>query len=438
LVQTLMTGPEPVRAPAGAARGRAAAWARSTPGRLTGLTVLVTALAVLAGLAAVIGTVRRAGLADAVRGRSGPLTVTAQQLYRSLSDADATAAAAFLASGVEPADLRSRYQADIAAASAALTTASGAADSDQAALRRIAGALPVYTALIDTARAYNRMNLPLGAAYLREASGLMRQTLLPAAAQLYRSRTARLADDRGGAAGLPWLALLLVLLTLGALVLTQAYLLRRTNRMVNLGLASATAAGLAVLLWLLISWAGSAGALHAGERDGSAQVQAVSQARVSALQARADEALTLVAHGNGASFEADYVKASGQLRDELQRAAGQAADPAVRGVLRDAVAKASQWHSVHVKLRAADDGGRYGDAVTLAIGTQDPAGAAALSAAVDADLAKAIAAASAEFDRDAARAGRALTATGLGFAALVLLLLAGAVAGIRQRIDEYR
>ena len=64
--------------------------------------------------------------------------------------------------------------------------------------------LPVYTGLVETARVYNRQGLPLGAAYLREASGLMRDKLLPAAKQLYRTETGRLADDRDGAAGFPW------------------------------------------------------------------------------------------------------------------------------------------------------------------------------------------------------------------------------------------
>ena len=75
-------------------RRQATAWAGSTPGRLTGLMALVLALGVLVGVASVLGTVRRAGQVDAVRWRSGPLTVSAQQLYRSLSDADATAASA--------------------------------------------------------------------------------------------------------------------------------------------------------------------------------------------------------------------------------------------------------------------------------------------------------------------------------------------------------
>src|SRR5262249_53664527 len=136
-------------------------------------------LGVLAGVAAVVGVEQRAGRVDQIRTESGPLTVSAQQLYRSLSDADATAAAALLSGGVEPADLRARYEQDIAAASDALTAAGAARGADHEAVAQIAQALPVYTGLVETARTNNRLNLPVGAAYLREASGLMRDRLLP-------------------------------------------------------------------------------------------------------------------------------------------------------------------------------------------------------------------------------------------------------------------
>src|SRR2546423_6765076 len=122
----LLTAPAPSVRPDPRARpaGRIAARARSTPGRLTGLMLLLVVLGLLAGTAAVIGITQRAGLVDGVRHGSGPLTVQAQQLYRSLSDADATAAIAFLSGGVEPDGLRQRFQDDVAAASAEIGRAS--------------------------------------------------------------------------------------------------------------------------------------------------------------------------------------------------------------------------------------------------------------------------------------------------------------------------
>lgn len=132
-----------------------AARAGTTPGRLTLFMVIVGALAGLAGLTTVVGSAERANQVEQVADHSGPLTVQAQQLYRSLSDADATAAAAFLSSGAEPADLRDRYSRDIAAASSALAAATANRDSGDgrgaAEVDQIAQSLPVYTGLVETA-----------------------------------------------------------------------------------------------------------------------------------------------------------------------------------------------------------------------------------------------------------------------------------------------
>jgi hypothetical protein len=259
----------------------------------------------------------------------------------------------------------------------------------------------------------------------------MRQQLLPAAQRLYQSRTDRLAADRGAAAGLPWAALLLILACLAGLVAGQVYLARRTHRVVNLGLSAATVAAVVLLIWLVGSWAGSAGALRDSDRQGSAQVQQLSQARIHALRARADEALTLVAHGSGGAFEKDFATEFGALTAALDRAGPSAA-------VRDAKAAAAAWKVAHGTVRAADDSGQFAEAVTRAIGTGDKAGAAASFNALDADLARSIGAASAAFDAGAARAGGSLSGTGVGFLVLTLVLLAGVVTGLQQRIGEYR
>src|SRR5690348_8411491 len=127
----------------GRSGGRIAARARSTPGRLTALMILLVLLGLLAGIASVVGVAQRGALVDRLRDNSGPQAVRAQQLYRSLSDADATAAAAFLAGGIEPAGLRQRYQDDIAAAGAALAGVTAGAGADRTAVNQIAVQLPV-------------------------------------------------------------------------------------------------------------------------------------------------------------------------------------------------------------------------------------------------------------------------------------------------------
>jgi hypothetical protein len=411
----------------------------SSPGRLSVWLAALLVLGLAAGLAAVIGVQQRHGTADSVRTRSGPLAVSAQQLYRSLSDADATAAAAFLSTGAEPADLRLRYQRDITAATDALARANPATMAGQRAVAQLAQSLPVYTGLVETARSYNRLNLPVGAAYLREASHLMRDTLLKAAAILYQEESGRLAQERSAGAALPWFALLLVIAVLVALVAVQRALARRTRRVFNVGLGVATAAGLVLLLWLGISWIGAASSLHTARSHGSAQVEVLAQARIATLKARADEALTLVARGSGDDYDKDFQAQLAALtsRDGLiAKALKQATDPQVRATLTDLSSGLAAWRDAHTKLRGLDEGGDYPGAVKVAL--DGKGGSAAAFATVDADLDKAITTAGAAFDEAAGGAQRALAGAGFGFAAATLVLLAGVAAGLSQRIAEYR
>jgi hypothetical protein len=416
---------------------------RSTPGRLTLLMVALSVLAIGAGLAAVIGVAQRSSRIDSVINRSGPLTVAAQDLYRSLSDADAIAANAFLSNGQEPAVLRQQYESDIAAASAALTRAT-AGDPDQKFVATISAQLPVYTGLVETARADNRINLPVGAAYLREASALMRGTLLVAAKQLYDAETAAFHADTGAAAEFPWLAIPLAVLTLAALGYAQVQLTRRTNRLLNLGLVGATAMGLAALIWLSASWLGARGDLADAQRDGSAQVQLLAQARIDALQARADEALSLIARGNGANFDTDYDAMLTDLVGKdgrsglLAQSRAAATDPAAGTLVDAAIKDATAWRTTHQNLRRDfDNTGDYADAVQQTIG-DGPTTAASSFNRLDRELGAGIGVTSDALDRRARAAADALGAAPVGLAVLTVLLLAGVFVGLRQRIAEYR
>jgi hypothetical protein len=417
--------------------------ARSTPGRLISWLVVLLAIGLAVGVAGAVGSAQRSSLVDGVRTRSGPLAVQAQQLYRSLSDADATAASAFLSNGVEPAQLRTRYQSDITAAGAALAAAAAGTDSGQPAVHQLSAQLPVYTGLVETARTFNRLGLPVGAAYLREASALMRNQLLPAAERLYQLATDRLGAERGAAAALPWLVLLLGLATVAGLVWAQLWLSRRTHRTLNVGLVAATVSGLVMVGWIGVAWLGVSGHLEASSRDGSAQVALLAKARIAALQARADEALTLVARGNGASFEKDYTSQLDSLlsRDGnsglLIRAREAATGNAVRITLDAAIADVKEWRTVHQKLRGLDDGGNFPDAVKLAIDASTGS-AASIFNHLDGALGQGITITSGAFDRQAAAGADALGGQIAAIVMLTLLLAAGVTIGFQRRIAEYR
>ena len=418
----------------------------TTPGRLNGYLIVLTILGVLAGLSAVVGAAQRNDSIDSVVNRSGPLAVQAQRLYRALSDADATAASAFLSSAAEPPDLRQRYQLDIADASAALAAAASAGTSGTSGtsgtaadpIARISAKLPVYTGLVETARTQNRLNLPVGAAYLREASALMRDELLPAASQLYQSETAQLDDDLSAGSSFPWLTVPLILVLLGGLVLAQRYLTRRTQRLLSRGMAVATVATVVMLLWVAVSWLDVSNQLGDSRDQGSAQVNLIAQARIAALQARADEALTLVARGSGDAFEKDFTDRMATLSGDgsaglLGQATGEAVSADVRADLGKATKAVASWRAQHKQVRTFDDGGQYPEAVTLALGDT-----AKTFNSIDNSLGDAIAKADGAFRDHASSADAAMSGAAFGWSLLTIVSIAGLVLGLRQRIAEYR
>src|SRR5690606_7202900 len=125
------------------------------------------------------------------------------------------------------------------AAGAALATVAGAGLTGGAVatvVTELSTGIPVYAGLVETARAYHRQGLPLGAAYLRQGSGMMREHLLPAAQRLFHAVADELALARQQAARFPGYAVPLGLLTVVALAASQIYLARRTRRLLNPGL----------------------------------------------------------------------------------------------------------------------------------------------------------------------------------------------------------
>src|SRR6516162_8216605 len=104
----------------------------TTPGRLRLLLAGLVVLSLAWGVVAALIANQHASAAADVVAVSEPLSLDAEQIYQSLSDADATAANAFLFGGIEPAAARQRYQADIAQAAIRIQAASALVGSSAA------------------------------------------------------------------------------------------------------------------------------------------------------------------------------------------------------------------------------------------------------------------------------------------------------------------
>ena len=414
--------------------------ARTSPGRLTVIGVGLVVLALVTGL---VGTFATQGKKDTINeliDHREPLTAASQEVYRSLSDADATSANAFLVIGTEPADLRGRYDLDIARAGAALAKA--ASDSDgvadaSAKVDAIARNLPVYTGLIERARANNQQGFPVGASYLREASNLMRTVILPAASDLYHIDTDRLAAEQDDVSGFPWFTTILVLALLGSLIATQVYLTRRTNRLLNVGLVIATGATALILLWGAVALIVQGLLVGSGQEDGSHPVDVLVRARSAAVQARSDEMMTLVARGDGASYEQNFQTLAPVFTGLLGEARGLLGGEAGSQV-NAAAAAADAWLKTHKDIRALDDGGSYSDAVRKAVDTTVSDGSAAEFAKLDNALGKAIDIGRQNFLDETRGADRALTLLPPGVAVLGIIAAGAVTVGIRDRLREYR
>ncbi|RZQ65373.1 hypothetical protein [Amycolatopsis suaedae] len=421
--------------------------AATTPGRLSVIAVGLVLLSLLTGIVGAFAFQDRKDIIGGLTDHREPLAAAAQQVYRSLSDADATAASAFLSTGTEPPALRERYEVDIAQAGAALAKAaadSGGVAEAAAQVDMLNQQVPVYTGLVETARANNRLGYPAGASYLREASELMRAKILPAAHELYRIDTERLLAEQDEATDIPWLTGVLVLALIAALVATQLYLKRRTNRVLNIGLVVATAAVVLALLWGAVAVVVQSIGVSAGGDSGTRRVDLAVKARIAALQARADETLTLVARGDGGKYEAEFKELAVQLSGQdgnggyLGELRSVAAEYGATTEVDSAIANAKAWLAAHAKLRENDDNGAYDEAVTLAIDEKAEGSAAAAFFRLDNDLVTAINGGRQAFLDETSAADGALTALAPGFAVLCVIAAAGATMGIRERLMEYR
>ena len=430
----------------------------TTPARLRLLLAVLILLSLAWGVLAALTADQHASAAADVVAVSEPLSLNAEQIYTSLSDADATAASAFLAGGLEPTAARQRYQADITeaairieAASALVgasaartqlpghlakqTSAADAAIGDDLAI--LSGQLPAYTAEVGTARANNRLGLPLGAAYLREASTLLRGTLLPAASDIYTRESAQLTSASAQATGLPLIVIAVVAeLSLGyVLYRSSRWLSRHTHRVVNYGLLLATLVGLVSLVWLAGAFVVGRGDLLHAQQQGSAPAQAFARAEVAALRAHADESLTLIDNSGDDSYQKDYLAQQkllgpgpGTLLAAVQAAAGSG------GPGRDVAAEARAWYQAHAALRAKDDAGNHGAAVTSALSGDAATSFARLSATLSEgiDTHQAVFASSARSGRDA------FTGLAVGMIVASLVMVAGCAWGLSRRLAEYR
>ncbi|WP_235747192.1 hypothetical protein [Nocardia coffeae] len=404
--------------------------AATTPGAIAAIAVAAVVLCLISGLVCANELSDKTTRRDNALTRSEPLNNAAQSLYVALSQADASAATAFLSGGVESPQIRSQYQQALADAAGALATATAGANDPQSRriVANISADLPAYTGLVESARANNRQGFPVGSAYLREASGLMQKSLLPSAAQLATERAAALRADQRAITGPPWLAIVLLLLVLAGAGAASRILLRRTNRLFNLGIVTAAGAALVALVWVVVSAITSAGAIDTGAGGPTTRSENLAQARILGQQARTDEMLELITRGDTTGTEADFSAKTGQLHDRLS------------GVVRadsPVLLQFSQWVAGHRKQVGYYDAANYPAAVEQAIGTA-PTDSSGIFTVLDDSVRADLTQTRVQVREQIASAGDSWIGAAAGTLVLLVFAAGAAVIGLWPRLKEFQ
>jgi hypothetical protein len=423
--------PRPPRAwQAGAATARATF--AGTPGRLR-VAGIVTVLACLmfGVFAFVAASSRSSALSDARAGAAQLVRV--QAIRTNLVSADANLTNAFLVGGLEPPAARASYQQGIATASQTLAVAAGDNAGDAVVLAKINDAVTRYTGLVESARANNRLGYPLGAAYLRQATTLLRTDALPPLEGLGTTVQRRVDHAYSASAdATAWLVTGL-LVPLVVLLGAQVWLAIRTRRLFNLPLVTATAVvvvvGIALsgVMWWSLDKAKST------RTNAYFTTLELASARIDAFDAKSSESLTLIARGQGQAYEDRFQNLAANADAILVNAASND-----QGDIRAADDAFTNYYKVvHKKIRDLDNGGNWDAAVAVATG-DSPSGANATFKAFNDASSRALDDSSAQLRGDLSDARSPLPA----FAWIGLVAgLAAAVAagwGISTRLREYR
>ena len=401
---------------------------RATPGRMALVAVVLIAALLAVGATASKTIFDRQSQLETLRSHTEPLADAAQRIYGALSFANTTAATAFLSGGVEPRDVRDRFDAAIGQASAGLVTASnGVSPNDINSLRLltdISNQLAVYTGIVATAQANNRAGGPIGVAYLSESSALMQKGILPAAERLYASQSDAVVTS-GLTIGPPWGVIVAAGLLLVLLVLAQVFLARRSHRRFNSGLVLASVLMAVLVVWLTVAGLVSTHAATTARTQGGEPLDTAVRARILAQQARAEETLGLLKRGSDSMSDMRFDERTAQIGWLLDEHQVDGAADALRG-----------WMRSHEEIRSKLADGDYGVAVAIAR-DDGPQHSTVQFTRLDTALRDDIARLRDRQRDGIAHAYTALNGLPFGAAAISVLAALAVAAGIAPRLSEY-
>ncbi len=307
---------------------------RTTPERVRLLAAAAIGVAVaLAAVTALVFASVAGGL-QVIGHEAAPEVAATTDLYFHLNDMDAQVANVLLVGGqrhlgIDRQQALAIYGQDRTQADHALQQAAAVAGTSPAAgraLRTVLDGLGSYEALaaqavyIDSQSASQPGRPPAAAlAAYRQATDLMRTTILPAAQDLTTAYAAALdgtyqAKRSAAADGTVWL-LLLGVAGAAILIALQFYLTRRHRRLLHPALAAATLIVGVLAVAGATSLAAEAGHLRVAKVEAFDSILALSQARAVSYDANADESRFLVDPARAAEYQQAFLVKSQRLAD---------------------------------------------------------------------------------------------------------------------------
>lgn len=414
---------------------RSASFLITSPGRLTIVALILIVAILAAGLSMWQTTSQRQQQLTRISQLSEPMANASQNLYASLTIADASANTAFSRGTLNSSqDLVSNFDDVIAQASMSATrAATGIENVDDPEMKDVATVqrlLPVYTGMVETARANARQGNPVSVAYLASASNLMQVQILPAAKSLYERTSTTTNEEQRELSKPPLFPMSGLAAAILMLLITQWWLTRRTGRLFNVGLFGATMLMAIALVGVGIAttqpW--QSNSLFGEQRP---DVHALTQVRIDAQQLRASETLGLVRR-QPADAES-FSQSVRTLVGELERVDANAPDDDVRAAIHGIYS----WESGHNLMMEHLSSGDYAGAVRIATDVDNASSSATAFNQVDESLQNSIAESRLTARENLDQSRRAIAALSLATVTLTVIAAVLVVFGFRHRLLEY-
>jgi hypothetical protein len=442
-------GSPPGNVPAPPRRRASRRLAMATTPTLLRILMSVLILASLAwGAVGAWTVIQHSSGAQDVVNTSEPLSLSAQQMYQSLSDADVTATTAFLTGQYPSLASQRQYTADVVRAGNDLSrlteAASGSNPQLLASLDAVSTGLPAYTSDVKAAQDQRALGYLLtGGSFMQVATEEMHLTLLPAARTIYAQENAGLTAASARATGLPWIVVVVVLAIAIAIALfrVQRWLWRHTHRRVNYGLLTASLMLVVGAAWLVVAFTVARSDLQQGVGRGSTPAETLAQAAIDAQQIRGDEIVNLISRSGDGPFVQDFTAVSRQLGPGSGTLLSDAAATSPSGAGAQWTAAAARdvdaWYGVNNQAYGLDKNARYATERELVIGT-GPSSSTAGFGRVEGDLTNAIAADQVIFQGNATSGENAFSGLEAGIIVAAVLMALGCAWGLNIRLAEYR